>query len=90
MKRVRLGDWTCPSGNNVAVYLRPDPALEGLEHFEMEWDTPPPLRAADLVHYLTVILPAVHRRLAEFKECPVSPALVVLLEPRPVKSEDGR
>lgn len=85
MKRVRLGDWTCPSGNNVVVYLRRDPALAGLEHFDMEWDAPPPLPAADLVHYLTVILPAVHRRRAEMKEEPIVPALVVLPHPLPVK-----
>ena len=84
-QRVRLGDWTCPSGNNVVVYLRRDVALEGLEHFEMEWDTPPPLPAADLVHYLTVILPAVHSRRAEWKEERVGPALVVLPDPLPVK-----
>lgn len=88
MKRVRLGDWTCPSGNNVVVYLRPDPALAGLEHFEMEWDAPPPLTAADLVHYLGVILPAVHRRRAELKEDHVGPDLVVVLpDPLPVKAK---
>jgi hypothetical protein len=84
-ERVRLGDWTCPSGNNVVVYLRRDIALEGLEHFEMEWDTPPPLTAADLVHYLGVILPAVHRHRAEWKEEPVGPAVVVLPDRLPVK-----
>ena len=84
MKRVRLGDWTCPSGNNVVVYLRRDPALERVE---MEWDTPPPLPAADLVYYLAVILPAVHRRRAEWKEQPVGAALVVLPDRLPVKDD---
>jgi hypothetical protein len=87
MKRVRLGDWTCPSGNNVVVYLRHDPALEGVEHLEMEWDTPPPLAAADLVHYLDVVLPAVHRRRAEWKEQPVGPAVVVMPDRLPLKGD---
>jgi hypothetical protein len=74
--REALGSWTCPSGNSVDVFLRHE--APGLEHLEFEWDTPPPLlRPDDRAYYLAVILPAVHRRIAEFQERPVGAAIVL-------------
>jgi hypothetical protein len=64
--RVRLGDWTCPSGNNViAYYCR---VRNGLAVVSMEWDSPPPLTPIDEVYYLAVIQPAVTARVAEYTE----------------------
>jgi hypothetical protein len=65
-QRVRLGDWTCPSGNGVEVYYRL--IGDGFAALELEWDEPPPLQAADEVFYLGVIRPAVMRLVAEYTE----------------------
>ena len=75
--RVRLGSWGYPSGNSVDVYLEPGDRA-GVRHLALEWDDPPPLCTADLVHYLVVILPAVARRSAEYLE-KVGPAVVVMV-----------
>jgi hypothetical protein len=64
--RVRLGDWTCPSGNNVEVFYRL--IGDGFAALELEWDGPPPLQPADEVYYLDVIRPAVVRLVAEYTE----------------------
>ena len=57
--RVRLGDWTTPTGNNVEAFYVP---LGGnTAAIEMCWDQPPPLAPADQAHYLAVIQPAVAR-----------------------------
>jgi hypothetical protein len=61
--RVRLGDWTCPSGNNVVASIPFGSAI-----VEMAWDTPPPLKPADEAYYLTVIQPAVARLVSEYTE----------------------
>ncbi len=64
--RVRLGDWTCPSGNNVEVFFRP--VGDGLAVLDMEWDAPPPLTPADDSYYRRVVRPAVTARVAEYTE----------------------
>jgi hypothetical protein len=64
--RVPLGDWTCPSGNNVEAFYV---ALDGAQGMlELEWDTPPPLLPGDEAYYLAVIRPAVVRLAAEYTE----------------------
>ena len=65
-RRVRLGDWTCPSGNNVEVFYRP--VGEQLASLEMEWDSPPPLDAGDEAYYLATIRPALLARAREYAE----------------------
>jgi hypothetical protein len=75
--RVRLGDWTCPSGNNVVAFVEPDTG-DGVRRVALAWDNPPPLGAADLVYYLAVILPAVTRRAQEYLERPGRALAVVL------------
>jgi hypothetical protein len=65
-RRHRLGDWTCPSGNNVVAYYCP--LGKGRATIRMAWDTPPPLLPADEVFYLGVIQPAVVRLVAEYTE----------------------
>lgn len=62
-KRIRLGTWTTPSGNNCVGYYRGG-ALS------IEWDTPPPLLADDEIYYRAVIRPAVIRAVAEYLEVP--------------------
>jgi hypothetical protein len=75
--RVRLGDWTCPSGNNVVAYIEP-----GAGRLDCQWDSPPPLSPDDQAHYDTVVGPAImecarqHLGLA-------GPALTVNLYERP-------
>ena len=65
-QRVRLGDWTCPSGNNVEVFYQ---EIEGkVGALELAWDDPPPLLAADEAYYAETILPAVLMRFREFTE----------------------
>jgi hypothetical protein len=59
--RVRLGDWTCPSGNNVQAFLD-----QGV--LEMAWDTPPPLSPIDEAFYHSVIRPDVVRLAKEYSE----------------------
>ena len=74
-RRVRLGDWTCPSGNNVVAYYERDPVFAGVGLLAMEWDTPPPLRAEDEAYYVTVIQPAVSRLVTEYTERPAGRTL---------------
>ena len=76
MIRIRLGSWAFPTGNRVEVYLESD-AGSGWRQATCEWDSPPPLTAADELHYLTLVLPALTRRAQEYLETP-GPALVVL------------
>jgi hypothetical protein len=64
--RVRLGNWTCPSGNDVEVFYRM--VGDQLASLEMEWDSPPPLTAADETYYLVTIRPAVLMRVREYTE----------------------
>jgi hypothetical protein len=64
--RIRLGDWTCPSGNNVEAFYRP--LGEGLATLDMEWDEPPPLLPGEEAYYLGVIRPAVARLVTEYTE----------------------
>ncbi len=64
--RVRLGDWTCPSGNNVEAFYRS--LGEGLAALDVEWDESPPLLAGDEAYYLGVIQPAIVRLAAEYTE----------------------
>jgi hypothetical protein len=73
--RTFLGVWTCPSGNSCTVFFRRE--RPGLEHLEFEWDQMP-LSPTDHIDYLGRILPRVHRRLAEYKEEPIPPTLVVV------------
>lgn len=68
MIRHRLGDWTCPSGNNVVAYYRRDSKTAQIGFLELEWDAPPPLRAADEVFYQAVIMPAIDRCVRECTE----------------------
>lgn len=77
MTRHRLGDWTCPSGNNVVAYYRRDPAYPAVAHLEFEWDTPPPLCAADETFYIAEIIPAINRLVREFTETSGGPAVWV-------------
>lgn len=67
-KRHRLGTWTCPSGNNVIAYFRRDPKVPQVPLLELEWDTPPPLAAADELYYQVEIVPAIDRLVREFTE----------------------
>ena len=64
--RVRLGDWTCPSGNNVVAYYRP--VGDGQALLDMEWDDAPPLLPDDQRYYLVVIQPALVRLVREYTE----------------------
>jgi hypothetical protein len=64
--RVRLGDWTCPSGNNVEAFYRP--LGDGLATLDMEWDDMPPLGPADAVYYHAVIRPALVRLVGAYTE----------------------
>jgi hypothetical protein len=79
MKRVRLGDWTTPSGNNVvAVYC---PASDGRPAaVQMQWDSPPPLSPGDEAYYLATIQPALLARVREYTER-VGRTLVLTLMP---------
>lgn len=63
-RRVRLGDWTAPSGNNCeAFYVALD---EGQGALELRWDSPPPLLPGDEAYYREVVQPAVARLAAEY------------------------
>lgn len=65
-RSLLIGDWTCPSGNNVVAYLvttAPD-----LGEVRMEWDQAPPLSAADELYYVVVIRPALIQRVREYAE----------------------
>jgi len=66
MSTVRLGDWTCPSGNNVeAVYRLLGP---GIATVSMGWDFPPPLSAEDEEHYCAVIRPSLMAAIAKLAD----------------------
>jgi len=75
--RVRLGSWTCPSGNSVDVDLVP--VSEGVASLAFAWDDPPPLSPDDARYYRGTIMPAVIRRVAEFTETPLGRTLRVEL-----------
>ena len=66
---MKLGTWTCRSGNSVDALL---PNISGI--VELRWDSPPPLSPADLADYEQVILPALLQRLREYTEA-LGPAL---------------
>jgi hypothetical protein len=74
MKRHRLGDWTCPSGNNCVAYYRGG----ALPSVDLEWDVPPPLSLGDQAYYDAAVLPALVARIAEYTER-LGRALVVKL-----------
>jgi hypothetical protein len=73
--RIRLASWTCPSGNSVDVFFRQEVA--GVEHVDLEWDEPPPLRPADEAYYLTVILPGIERAAAAQRDRSVRRVLLI-------------
>jgi len=79
--RIPFGEWTCPSGHRVEAWLLPDAA-------EMEiqvcWVPPVPRRVdpRDEAFYQSVIEPALVRRLAEYQEEPVRPALMLEVDAR--------
>jgi hypothetical protein len=67
VRRVRLGDWTTRTGNNVVAFyipgaMFPEPAVM------LAWDREPPLSRDDQADYDTVILPAIVARVAEYTE----------------------
>ena len=64
--RVLLGAWRFPSGNSVDVFL--EPGAGTLRAVTLQWESPPPLRAADLRFYDLVVLPKVTRLLGEYLE----------------------
>jgi hypothetical protein len=66
VKRVRLGTWTCPAGNNVVVSLAGERAVRRIE---CAWDRYP-LSAEDELVYTIEILPAITRRVQEYLEKP--------------------
>lgn len=82
-ERIALGSWSLPSGNACDAFL--DPSVEGVMLLALEWDAPPPFSPMDTVFYLGKVLPAIHRRIAEWREQPVGPAVVVLLDQLPVQ-----
>lgn len=77
--RVALGSWTCPSGNSCDVFLRPE--APGIDQIMFEWDAPPPLLPADERYYFETILPELTGRIAELKERPLEPTLVIRSSP---------
>jgi hypothetical protein len=66
VSRHRLGDWTCPSGNNVVAYYRTLGQKQAA--IDMEWDDAPPLLPDDQRYYLIVIRPALLARIREYVE----------------------
>jgi hypothetical protein len=62
--RHRLGDWTCPSGNNCVAYYR----AGATPSVEVAWDSPPPLSPNDHAYYEAMILPALIARITEYTE----------------------
>jgi hypothetical protein len=66
--RLRLGNWTCPTGNNVEAFYCP--LSESTATIEMAWDRPPPLEPSDEAYYLAVIQPAIARLVREYSERP--------------------
>jgi hypothetical protein len=73
--RIPLGSWRTLDGNRVEVSFSRD--ADQLEHLHAEWDGLP-LSALDEVDWLARILPAVTRRLAEWKEDPLARRILVL------------
>jgi hypothetical protein len=69
-----LGSWACRSGNSVDVFFTR--SARGLASVVFEWDTPPPLSAADHRDYEERVLPDVIRRVQEYTETR-GPALVI-------------
>jgi hypothetical protein len=70
-----LGAWVCRSGNSLDVFVEPSSG-EATCHVRLEWDSPPPLSAADQIDYDLRILPEVVRRAGEYLER-VGPVVVV-------------
>ncbi len=56
---IKVGSWTCPSGNSVDVFLEQDDT--GRCHAWYIWDEPPPLLPQDQRYYIAVIQPEVTR-----------------------------
>jgi hypothetical protein len=75
--RVRLGTWTCPSGNSVDVFL--GPPSEQPRGIHLEWDSPPPLSPADEIYYVGVIRPAIVQLIREYLELPAGRTALVTL-----------
>jgi hypothetical protein len=64
VRRHRLGDWTCPSGNNcIAYYVGGQPPT-----VLVAWDSPPPFSREDQAYYDAVIQPALVARITEYTE----------------------
>jgi hypothetical protein len=75
-RRVKLGAWTTPNGNNVIVYYRS--SKTGLARLEFRWDSPPPLSPDDAYYYRAVIRPGAVELVREYTER-VGVAMVVEL-----------
>jgi hypothetical protein len=73
--RHRLGDWTCPSGNNVEAWLETRGNRQA--EIRLAWDVPPPLNHEDEAFYIALIRPQVIRLAAEYLEEPCRKALVI-------------
>lgn len=77
--RHRLGDWTCPSGNTVEVFITGDAAdVSGPSHLWFEWDEAPPLKPEDEAFYVSVVRPEVIRLAQQYLKRPGRVAVVVL------------
>ena len=48
-----IGQWTCPSGNQVDAVFKPDNHKGG--HVDLIWDEVPPLTPEDEAYYYQVI-----------------------------------
>jgi len=69
VRKIKLGDWVCPSGNSCAVTFEQDASHVG--HLWFAWEVPPPLTRHDYAHYRAVIIPAV---LAKFQALGLKPS----------------
>ncbi len=58
--RIKIGSWTCPSGNSCDVTFERD--SRGMGHCVLAWDSPPPLSPEDHAYYLNVVVPEIARR----------------------------
>jgi hypothetical protein len=67
MSRVRIGAWTCRSGNRVNVFV--ESGGYDLRQVMLEWDALPTLSDSDYADYVTGILPALARHLQECLDC---------------------
>jgi hypothetical protein len=65
-RRVRLGSWTCPSGNSVAAFYCS--SKNAPARLELRWDEPPPLCPDDEHYYLKVVRPGVLELVREYTE----------------------